>query len=103
MFLRNIISRDLLNMFITKHDCLRLICPYHKFHLGRNLSSDDSLEQDNNYVTAYDEDTAVEICRILINRGGSVSGNPVHEMRPLHIAIRREWMILSRILLEHGS
>jgi len=50
----------------------------------------------------YEELTALNICKILLKRGASPNGNTIYEMRPLHIAIRRQWTQLSRILLDAG-
>ncbi len=44
----------------------------------------------------------MSICRILLKRGASPNGNTIYEMRPLHIAIRRQWTQVSRLLLEAG-
>ena len=71
--------------------------------LGRSEPSADESEQENtNFIPLYDEYVAVEICEILLKRGASPMGNAIYEMRPLHIAIRREWMNVSRLLLDAG-
>lgn len=44
----------------------------------------------------------MEICQILLKHGASANGNTIYEMRPLHIAIRREWLQVARVLLEAG-
>jgi ankyrin repeat protein len=44
----------------------------------------------------------LNICQILLKRGASPNGNTIYEMRPLHIAIRRQWTQVSRLLLEAG-
>jgi ankyrin repeat protein len=71
--------------------------------LGRNDSSMNESEQENNMFTPpYEELTALKICQILLKRGASPHGNSIYEMRPLHIAIRRQWTQVSRVLLEAG-
>ncbi len=44
----------------------------------------------------------MQICQILLKRGASPNGNTIYDMRPLHIAVRREWMQVTRVLLEAG-
>ncbi|UJR30263.1 hypothetical protein I4U23_017801 [Adineta vaga] len=51
----------------------------------------------------YDESIAIQICQILFKRGASSHGNAIYEMRPLHIAIRRQWTQMTRLLLEAGA
>ena len=71
--------------------------------LGRNDPSDNESEQENNtYIPPYEEYTAMRICQILLKRGASSNGNTIYEMRPLHIAVRREWLQVTRVLLEAG-
>jgi ankyrin repeat protein len=54
------------------------------------------------FVPPYEELTALQICQILLKHGASPNGNAIYEMRPLHIAIRRQWTQVSRLLLEAG-
>lgn len=51
----------------------------------------------------YEENIAMEICQLLLKRGASPLGNSIYEMRPLHIAIRRQWTRMTRLLLEAGK
>jgi hypothetical protein len=68
-----------------------------------SLGREDSGEDDNQqFVPPYDELVAVRICRILLNNGASPHGNAIYEMRPIHIATRRQWMQVARVLLEAG-
>jgi len=55
------------------------------------------------FIVPYEELTALHICQILLKRGASPNGNAIYEMRPLHIAIRRQWTQVSRLLLEAGK
>ncbi len=75
--------------------------------LGRNDPSENESEQENNknniFNPPYEELIALDICKILLKHGASPNGNIVYEMRPLHIAIRREWMQVTRVLLEAGK
>jgi len=71
----------------------------------RNLSRVDQTEseqENKTFVAPYDESIALEICQILLKHGASANGNTIYEMRPLHIAIRREWLQVARVLLEAG-
>ncbi|CAF1129897.1 unnamed protein product [Rotaria sp. Silwood1] len=71
---------------------------------GRNDSSaNDSEEENNTFVPLYEESIALKIYQVLLKRGASPNGNSIYEMRPLHIAIRRQWLQVSRLLLEAGA
>jgi ankyrin repeat protein len=73
--------------------------------LGRNEPSADEDEENNNnnlFISLYEEFTALEICKILLKRGASPNGNTIYDMRPLHLAIRREWREMTTFLLEAG-
>lgn len=72
--------------------------------LGRTLivNDDGEEEESDNFQPAYGESIAVAICRILLKYGASPHGNHFYEMRPLHIAIRREWFNLTELLLQAG-
>ena len=74
-------------------------------HSLTSLGREDSGEEDENqqFVPQYDELVAVQICQILLNNGASPHGNVIYEMRPIHIATRRQWMQVVRVLLEAGS
>lgn len=67
------------------------------------LDQNDSEQENNTFTAPYDESIALKICQILLKHGASANGNTIYEMRPLHIAIRREWLQISRVLLEAGS
>ncbi|CAF1016814.1 unnamed protein product [Rotaria sordida] len=69
----------------------------------RSASVNESEEENNTFVPPYEEIIALHICQILLKRGASPNGNTIYEMRPLHIAIRRQWMQVSRLLLEAGA
>ncbi|CAF4487396.1 unnamed protein product [Rotaria sp. Silwood2] len=63
-------------------------------------SVNESEEENNMFVPPYEESIALHICEILLKRGASPNGNAIYEMRPLHITIRRQWIQISRLLLE---
>ncbi|CAF2545597.1 unnamed protein product [Rotaria sp. Silwood2] len=66
-------------------------------------SVNESEEENNMFVPPYEESIALHICEILLKRGASPNGNAIYEMRPLHITIRRQWIQISRLLLEAGT
>ncbi|CAF2633648.1 unnamed protein product [Rotaria sp. Silwood2] len=66
-------------------------------------SVNESEEENNMFVPPYEESIALHICEILLKRGASPNGNAIYEMRPLHITIRRQWIQISRLLLEAGA
>lgn len=82
-----------------------LLLENEKNQLGRMTTINDNGEEEDqqNFLPAYDEFDAMKICRILLERGASPHGNPIYEMRPLHIAIRREWQDLTELLLQAGK
>ena len=62
----------------------------------------ESEGEENRFIPPYEEPVAFYICQILLKRGASPNGNAIYEMRPLHIATRRRWIQVSRLLLEAG-
>ena len=83
---------------------------FEKIQLGRDEPTENESDEQNNnssnnnnpFIVPYEELTALNICQILLKRGASPHGNYVYEMRPLHIAVRREWILVTRALLEAG-
>ncbi|CAF3689425.1 unnamed protein product [Rotaria socialis] len=89
---------------INQTSCTGLTLMHINILGGREDSSINETEQENNMFTPpYDELIAFDICQILLKRGASSNGNGIYEMRPLHIAIRRQWTRVSRLLLEAGT
>ena len=80
-----------------------VLCETPSIELGRAESTEtESEEATGAFTPPYDEATAARICRVLLRHGASPNGNAMYEMRPLHVAIRREWMEVSRLLLDAG-
>lgn len=78
-----------------------------KIPLGRdqpmeNESDEQNSSNNNAFIVPYEELTALTVCQILLKRGASPHGNSIYEMRPLHIAVRREWLEVTRALLAAG-
>ncbi|CAF0852726.1 unnamed protein product [Adineta steineri] len=91
---------------INQTSCVGLTLMHINILGGRQESNENEneVEQENNtFIPPYEELSALNICQILLKRGASPNGNPIYEMRPLHIAIRREWTQVTRILLEAGA
>lgn len=68
-----------------------------------NESDEQNNSNNNAFIVLYEESTALTICQLLLKRGASPHGNNIYEMRPLHIAVRREWLQVTRALLEAGG
>ncbi len=77
------------------------ILKYSTIKLGRNETEEEN-NNNNTFIPPYDEFIALRICQILLKRGASPNGNTIYDMRPLHIAVRREWTQVARVLLEAG-
>ncbi|CAF0819728.1 unnamed protein product [Adineta ricciae] len=92
------------NDHINQISCTGLTLMHVNVLGGREDSNGNESEQGNlAFMPLYEENVAMEICQLLLKRGASPHGNSFYEMRPLHIAIRRQWTRMTRLLLEAGA
>ncbi|CAF1021174.1 unnamed protein product, partial [Didymodactylos carnosus] len=57
----------------------------------------------DNVITDCSEDNVILVCKELLNRGSSATSMSRCGMRPIHIALRRQWLKLTQVLLDAGA